>query len=80
MALKKMFNITLKIRTKMTNLNFRARIFREILLNKAMTSSLKRRIDKKIRLLIRKVEVVRKIKKTSFEIGFNSCMNECPGT
>ena len=80
MALKKMFKITPKIRINKANLNFRARFFMEILLNNASDNSPNNTIDKKIRLLIEKIEIVRIIKKNIFEIGFNSCMNECPGT
>jgi hypothetical protein len=74
-----MFKTTLKTRRKTTNLNFRNSIFIEIVLNNANTNSTIKIIDKKIRLLIKKVEIVRRIKKTIFEIGFNSCRNEVPG-
>jgi len=74
-----MFKTTLNTRRKTTNLNFRNRTFIEILLNNAITNSTNKINDKKIRLLIKKVEIVRRIKKIIFEIGFNSCMNEFPG-
>ena len=80
MALKKIFKITPKINIKKANLNFRARFFMEILLNNASDSSLNKTIDKKMRLLIKKIEIVRIIKKNIFDIGFNSCMNDFPGT
>ena len=80
MALKKIFKITPNISIKKANLNFRARFFMEILLNNASVSTLNKIIDKKVRLLTKKIENVKQIKKNIFEIGFNLCMNECPGT
>ena len=80
MALKKMFKMTPNIRMKKANLNFRARLFRDILLNNASVRVPNKIIDKKIRLVIKKIEIVKKIKNTIFEIGFNLCMKECPGT
>lgn len=61
------------------NLNFRAKVFIEILLNNATIISTNKIKERKIRLLIKKVETVKKIKNTIFDIGFNWCMKEFPG-
>lgn len=78
-ALKKIFKMTLIMRSKVINLNLRIRFFTEILLTSAnkMENIVIQEIS--IKLFIVKEMIVRSTKNIIFDIGFNLCIKEVPG-
>lgn len=75
-----MFKITLIKRRRVINLNLRVKFLTEILLNRANKMENSVMLEISIKLSIANEMIVRSIKNIIFDIGFNSCIKDVPGT
>ena len=75
-----MFKITLIKRRRVINLNLRVKFLTEILLIRANKMEKIVRLEISIKLFIVKEMIVRSIKNIIFDIGFNLCIKDVPGT